>query len=291
MQRARESNSIAVWMLSILLAALFLSTGVPKLLGSPTYTLQAASMAGFPQWIRIAVGIVEVGGAIALLVPAAATLGAVSLALLMIPAIATQLMSHEPGAWIPLVVGVVLVVLIWRRNPEEFDRAWHALVHAPHPVLREGVATGVIGATCIAVWFFLVDVLAGRPLATPALLGHGLFSVLGPGMTESHGVDILVYTLFHYGAFIGVGFLAALIVRAAGKEPSLLLGFVMLFVAFEIAFYALVALLQQSTSLGGLAWYNVMAGNIIAAAGMWVYFWKAHPAIREEFHHAFDPAA
>lgn len=290
MERARGSNAVAVWILSVLLAALFLSTGIPKLLGSHTYGLQAASMAGFPAWIRIAVGIVEVAGAVALLVPGVATLGAVSLALLMIPAFATQLMSHQPGSWIPVVVGAVLVALIWRRNPDDFDRAWGALARSPHPVLREGAAMGAIGATCIAVWFFLVDLVAGRPLFTPALLGHGLFSVLGPGLGESRGVDVLIYTLFHYAVFIGVGFVASLIVRAAGREPSLLLGFVMLFVAFEIAFYALVALLQQSTPLGGLAWYNVMAGNVIAAAGMWVYLWKAHPAVREQFHHAFDPA-
>jgi uncharacterized membrane protein YphA (DoxX/SURF4 family) len=290
MEKARGSNAVVVWVLSIVLALLFLSTGIPKLVGANTWVFQAASMQGFPAWIKITVGIVEVCGAIALLMPRVATLGAVSLAILMLPATATQIMSHEPGAWLPVVVCVVLLLLIWQRNPADFQRTWDSLFHAPHPVLREGVITGIIGATCLAVWFFVIDVISGHLLLTPATLGHALFSVLGPGVSQSRGIDILVYTIFHYLVFIGVGIIAALVTRAARREPSLLLGFVLLFVSTEIGFYALVALLQLVTPLGALAWYNVMAGNILAAIGMGMYFWKAHPGLREDFAHSLDPS-
>ncbi|MGH7627138.1 MAG: DoxX family protein, partial [Gemmatimonadaceae bacterium] len=219
MENARGSNTVLVWVLSVLLALLFLSTGIPKLFGANTWVFQAASMNGFPAWIKITVGIVEVCGAIALLIPRVATLGAVSLAILMLPATATQIMSHESGAWLPVIVCIVLLVLIWQRNPAEFRQAWDSLFHAPHPVLREGVITGVIGATCLAAWFFVVDVISGHIFLTPATLGHALFSVLGPGVSQSRGIDILVYTIFHYLVFIGVGIIAALVTRAARHEP------------------------------------------------------------------------
>ncbi len=164
-----------------------------------------------------------------------------------------------------------------------------AYSNAPHPILREGVVAGVIGATCIAVWFFIVNVIAGRPLFTPLTLGRALFSVLRP--TPSGFGDfgpILGYTVFHYAAFIAVGFVAAVAARIANHEPSVLLGFAVLFAACEVGFYALVALLQQASALGTLAWYQVMAGNLIASAAMGYYMVRAHPMIRQQLAHAFD---
>jgi hypothetical protein len=43
-----------------------------------------------------------------------------------------------------------------------------------HP-LREGITVGLIGAAIVMVWFFIVDLAAGVPLRTPALLGAALF--------------------------------------------------------------------------------------------------------------------
>ncbi|MEX2152329.1 MAG: hypothetical protein WD825_03270 [Gemmatimonadaceae bacterium] len=62
----------------------------------------------------------------------------------------------------------------------------------------------------------------------------------------------------------------------------------MLFAATEVGFYAFVGLLQQATPLGSLAWYNVMIGNLLAAAAMGMYLLRAHPALRDQFHHAID---
>jgi hypothetical protein len=67
-----------------------------------------------------------------------------------------------------------------------------------------------------------------------------------------------------------------------------LLGFFILFVAFEIGFHALVALLQQASPLGSLAWYQVMVGNLIAAAAMGAYLWRLNPTLGHEFVHALD---
>jgi uncharacterized membrane protein YphA (DoxX/SURF4 family) len=289
MERPRASTAIAATILSVLLAAVFLAAGVPKLIGAEPLILQAAAMRGFPEWIRIVVAVVEVIGAIGLLIPATSAVSATLLALLMVPAAITQRVSGEPGILIPAVLFIVLLVLAALRRPDAVRGIWREARHAPHPVFREGVIAGIIGATAIAVWFFIVDLIAGQALFTPSTLGRAVFSVLGAVPdAESPIIHVLAYPLFHYAAFISVGIVAAAMVRLAGDEPSVLLGFVILFVAFEVGFYAFVAVLSQVTPLGGLARWQVMVGNVIAAAAMGFYLLRRHPVLREQFRHSLD---
>ena len=42
-------------------------------------------------------------------------------------------------------------------------------------VLKEGLILGLIGAAAVAAWFLLVDLIAGRPFFTPAVLGSFVF--------------------------------------------------------------------------------------------------------------------
>jgi uncharacterized membrane protein YphA (DoxX/SURF4 family) len=288
-QRTRSADVVVVWIVSVLLAAVFATTGISKLIGSEPIGLQAAAMRGFPQWIRIVVGLVEVAGAIMLLVPRVAGSAAAMLALLMIPATITQWISGEPGVAVPIVLLVLLLIVAWRRNPAVVRAGYHAAVHTPRPLVREGVIAGLIGAGVIAVWFCFVDLIAGHALFTPLTLGRALIRVFGPVPdTQSTFFLVAAYTVFHFGVFIVLGLIAAMIVSVANREPSILLGFVVLFAAIEVGFYAFVGLLQQATPLGSLAWYNVMIGNLLAAAAMGTYLLRAHPVLREQFRHAID---
>ena len=157
---------------------------------------------------------------------------------------------------------------------------------ARHGVVRDGVVAGALGATGVALWFLAVDMYFGHPLSTPLALGRALFSVLGPSGAEGPPVFIIGYTIFHYAAFAVVGMLASVVVHLSDREPSVLAGLVILFVAFEVAFQGLSAILGQSASFGNLTWYEVAAGNLIAASLMGGYLWKAHPALRGNFGRA-----
>jgi hypothetical protein len=42
-------------------------------------------------------------------------------------------------------------------------------------VLREGFWAGCIGAGAVAAWFFVIDLINGRPFFTPAMLGSAVF--------------------------------------------------------------------------------------------------------------------
>ena len=287
-QPRRSADAIVVWILSLILAAVFATTGIAKLIGAHPIGLQAAAMDGFPRWIRMVVGVVELGGAAMLLMPPIAAVGAGLLALLMIPATITQWISGEPGVFVPILLLVLLLIVAWRRNPAAI-RAGYAAAVQTGPLVRQGIIAGIIGATVIAVWFFFVDLIATRAFFTPMTLGRGLLSIFGPVPPEqSEAVLVIVYTMFHYAAFIVVGLTAAMIVNVANHEPGILLGFVVLFAAIEVGFYAFVGLLQQATPLGSLAWYNVMIGNVLAAAAMGMYLLRAHPVLRDQFAHAID---
>jgi uncharacterized membrane protein YphA (DoxX/SURF4 family) len=288
-QRTRSADTVVVWILSVLLAAVFATTGTSKLIGVEPLTLQAAAMRGFPGWIRMVVGVVEIVGALGLLIPSVASVAAALLALLMIPATITQWISGEPGVFVPIVLLGLLLIVAWRRNPSAVRAGYAAAVHTPRPLVREGVIAGLIGAAVIAIWFFFVDLIARQLLFTPTTLGRGMLSIFGPVPAgQSVVMLVLLYTVFHVAAFIVLGLVAAMIVNVANRHPSILLGFVVLFAAIEVGFYAFVGLLQQATPLGSLAWYNVMIGNVLAAAAMGIYLLRAHPMLRDQFAHAID---
>jgi len=89
---------------------------------------------------------------------------------------------------------------------------------------------------------------------------------------------ILGYTVLHGFAFAVFGIVAALLVAAAERQPILTVGLFMLFAAFEVLFFGLVTVLAQSL-LGALVWWNIFIGNLLAAAGMLLYFFRGHRAL------------
>jgi hypothetical protein len=191
---------------------------------------------------------------------------------------------------VPPLLLAALVFVAWRRNVKYVSDSYHGFADVPHPLLRDGVIAGLIGAAVIAVWFFIVDAINGRPFFTPATLGHALLDVLGKHSApdDSMLIHVLAYTVFHFAAFMLVGLVASLIVFLAQYEPSILFGFVVLFVAFEVGFYAFVGLLSEATPLRQLAWYQVLIGNLLAAGAMGFYFWRTHKELGEEFKHSLD---
>ncbi|MGR9141516.1 DoxX family protein [Rhizobium leguminosarum] len=81
---------VASWALRLLCAAVFLAAGGAKIAGVPMM-VAIFDQVGFGQWFRVLTGIVEVGGAIALLVTASTAFGALTLAVTMVFAVLTHL--------------------------------------------------------------------------------------------------------------------------------------------------------------------------------------------------------
>ncbi|GIH67792.1 DoxX family protein [Sphaerimonospora thailandensis] len=114
--RGRALN-ITLWVFQVLLALQFAFSGVLKLTGS-TDMVQMFADIGAGQWFRYLVGVLEIAGAVGLLVRRLTGLAAIGLACLMVGAVITQVavLGGVPG----IEIGFLLVsaFIAWGRFPQ-----------------------------------------------------------------------------------------------------------------------------------------------------------------------------
>ncbi|MBA3343988.1 MAG: hypothetical protein H0T44_01600 [Gemmatimonadales bacterium] len=150
-----------------------------------------------------------------------------------------------------------------------------------HSTIAEGTDVGVIGALAVALWFLILDTIAGHPLQTPSLLGQVvLFGRSSPEPGEFVFGAVLVYTAFHFMVFalLGIGLVA--LVHWATENSVVRYAFVPVFLVFEVMFYGLLRVLSQRTDALFPFW-AVVGANTLAALGMGFYLWRRHPALRQ----------
>lgn len=104
--------TLLTWLGRALLALVFLGAGASKLAGEPAMVTMFADI-GAGQWLRYAVGTLEVLGAVGVLVPRTSALAAVGLALLMVGATATNLTVLGASLWLPLLLLVLAGLVAW----------------------------------------------------------------------------------------------------------------------------------------------------------------------------------
>ena len=105
----------------------------------------------------------------------------------------------------------------------------------PSSVVIRGGLAGILAATALALWFLLVDALQGRPLYTPAFLASVL---LGFEQVRVSTGLVALYTLLHYAAFTLLGIVMAELLPRIRIAPNVLLGAVLGFLLFDVAFYS-----------------------------------------------------
>jgi hypothetical protein len=150
-------------------------------------------------------------------------------------------------------------------------------------IYEEGLVAGLLGAATIAVWFLVLDSLAGRPFRTPTILGTAIFRS-GQGLSSAEGVPVsfemvLLYTWVHALVFWVIAGVAARLLAIAERLPNAGFGILLLFVVFEFGFVA-AALLFAEPVLHALTWPAILGGNLLAALVMGAYFWRRHPNLQ-----------
>jgi hypothetical protein len=143
----------------------------------------------------------------------------------------------------------------------------------------EGIRAGLVGAVTIALWFALLDLMRGRPLYTPTLLGTAIFRG-GAGLDDPTTLApslemVLSFTWIHMLAFLLVGMAAARLLVAAEHNSHMGFGILLLFFIFESAFLGACMLFAEPV-LQALAWPAVVVGNLLAALAMAAVFWRGH---------------
>ena len=147
-------------------------------------------------------------------------------------------------------------------------------------ILLDGLFTGMIGALAVALWFLVLDVAAGRPLYTPALLGDVL---LHGSQSASRAVvvaplQVAAYTAVHFVAFIAVGIVFSYLMTLFERFPIMFFVLLVLFLCLMVGFFAM-DLALGAQLLGRLRPWTVAVANLLAALGMALYQWRRHPSV------------
>jgi len=106
---ARATN-VALWVIQVLAAGMFLLAGTSKLAGAPAMVALFEAI-GVGQWFRFVTGSLEIAGAVALLVPTLSGAGALLLVGVMTGAVATHLfvVGGNPTPALVLLIGTAIV--------------------------------------------------------------------------------------------------------------------------------------------------------------------------------------
>jgi hypothetical protein len=112
---AGRARNIALWVLQAAAAAMFLMAGFSKLAGAPE-TVAMFDVIGIGQWFRYVTGVLEVAGAVLLLVPALAGAGAMLLAAVMVGAVLATVLVVGGSPLLPLVLLAVLALIAYARR-------------------------------------------------------------------------------------------------------------------------------------------------------------------------------
>jgi uncharacterized membrane protein YphA (DoxX/SURF4 family) len=110
-----KGKTITLWILSGLVAALFLFAGGTKLLMADQIKPMFVKL-GYAAWFATFIGVCEVLGGIGVLIPRLAGLAAACLSVIMVGAVYTVLSMHEYGqAVVPAVTFLVLIFISYTR--------------------------------------------------------------------------------------------------------------------------------------------------------------------------------
>src|SRR2546425_13301943 len=90
-----------------------------------------------------------------------------------------------------------------------------------HHLITDGVVGGVLAGLVVALWFLVVDSIAGRPFHTPAALASALTrQAVGPPPFRL----VAAYSVVHFGVFAVLGVAMAGGVGGRRTPPGRLVG-------------------------------------------------------------------
>jgi hypothetical protein len=135
-------------------------------------------------------------------------------------------------------------------------------------IVREGITVGLIGAAVAMLLFLVVDVAAGVPLHTPAILGSALFyGTRSPGEVAVAMPAVLGYTVVHLAGFALLGLAVSGLFALAEREKRVLALIFMLGCCPSVIFIAMVYVLSQWMRDAMTPWI-FLAGHALAGAAM-----------------------
>lgn len=118
------------WIGLILISLIFIQAGVLKLIGDQRM-IETFNSFGYPAWFRIAIGMLEIAGAISLLIRHSSRYGTLLLAAIMIGAITSGFVTgRSGGALLEVILLCFLVGIAVARKPGLRHRSKKETLHS-----------------------------------------------------------------------------------------------------------------------------------------------------------------
>lgn len=140
---------------------------------------------------------------------------------------------------------------------------------------REMVVQGAIGGlfagAVVAVWFLILDLLAGDPFRTPASLARAL---LGPSALASEFRLVALYTVLHFTMFGMLGALAGYLLRITDAKPGWLVGALFGISVIDAVHYGAL-ILTGAEVIAVLPPLHVVTANVLGGVVMMTYLHRA----------------
>ena len=110
-----KAANIALWVVQILLALPFIGAASGKLLGNPDMVGLYEAI-GIGQWFRSVTGLLELTGAILIVIPRTKFFGAALLGMIMVGAVLTHLFILHIAPTAPAVLFLLAGIVAWGRR-------------------------------------------------------------------------------------------------------------------------------------------------------------------------------
>ncbi|HEY4085474.1 MAG TPA: DoxX family protein [Bryobacteraceae bacterium] len=119
-----KASNILAWILAVILAVVFVFVGGAKLIGARAMVQEFAQI-GMGQWFRYFTGILEISGAVGVLIPRYRFWAALQIALVMVGAtIANIWVLHMPPlARVTALLLAAALMLAWAGSASQKDRS------------------------------------------------------------------------------------------------------------------------------------------------------------------------
>lgn len=114
-RRPGKPANIALWVVQILLALMFVAAGSSKLMGKPEM-VGLYEVIGIGQWFRYVTGLLELSGALLVVLPRTKFFGASLLGMVMTGAVLTHLFILHNAPTVPVVLLLLAGIVAWGRR-------------------------------------------------------------------------------------------------------------------------------------------------------------------------------
>lgn len=138
-------------------------------------------------------------------------------------------------------------------------------------LLVAGAVAGFLAGAVVALWFLGVDLWAGHPFRTPAVLAYIVLRLPEPSATVP---VVAAYTFVHFGLFMVLGVATARVLAALDAAPGLLAGLLFGLFVLHIVYYSALWL-TGANLLGVIPWYQVLPANLLAGVALTSYLHRA----------------